>query len=78
MMEHGSDVARLRQRIALEYEAAMRGLTGLAITAPHEFITARMERIADCHQELQALVGEPAAIQVVAQALERAGGESET
>ncbi len=31
-MEHGSDVARLRQRIALEYEAAMRVLTGLAIT----------------------------------------------
>lgn len=75
-MEHGSDVARLMQQIEREYEAALRGLTGLAITAPHEFITARMERIADCHQELQALVGEPAAIQVVAQALEQAGSEA--
>jgi hypothetical protein len=55
----------------------MRGLTGLAITAPHEFITARMERIAEYHEELQALVGEPAAIQVVAEALEQAGGEGE-
>jgi len=49
------DVARLRQRIALEYEAAMRGPTSLAITAPHEFITARMEHIAECHEKLQAL-----------------------
>lgn len=64
------------QQIERGYEAALRGLTGLAITAPHEFITARMERIADCHQELQALVGEPAAIQVVAQALEQAGSEA--
>jgi hypothetical protein len=42
--------------IALEYEAAMRGLTGLAITAPHEFITARIEEhIAGCHEKLQVL-----------------------
>jgi len=55
-MEHGSDVARLRQRIALEYEAAMRVLTGLAITTPHEFITARIEEhIAECHEKLQTL-----------------------
>ena len=34
----------------------MRGLTGLAITAPHEFITARIEEhIAECHEKLQAL-----------------------
>lgn len=75
-MEHTSDVARLRQRIQLEYEAATRGLTSIAITAPHEFITTRMERIAACHQELKALLGEQAAIQVVAEALEQAGGEN--
>jgi hypothetical protein len=51
------EVARLRQRIALEYEAAMRGPTSPAITAPHEFITARIEEhIAECHEKLQALV----------------------
>jgi hypothetical protein len=51
------DVARLRQRIALEYEAAMRGPTSLTITAPHKFITARIEEhIAGYHEKLQALV----------------------
>ena len=74
-MEHRSEVARLRQQIELEYEAAMRGLTGTAITAPHEFITARLERIATCHEELKMLVGEQAAIQVVAEVFEGAGNE---
>jgi hypothetical protein len=45
--ENGSDIARLRRRIALEEEAAQRGLTGLAIVASHEIITARMERGAE-------------------------------
>ena len=40
-----SEVARLMQRIDEEYEAAERGLSGLAQVAQHEFITARMERI---------------------------------
>jgi hypothetical protein len=51
-------VARLRSQIAQEYEAATRGLTGLAAgTAQHRFITARMECIADHHQTLTHLVG---------------------
>jgi uncharacterized protein YprB with RNaseH-like and TPR domain len=45
--ENGSDIARLRRRIALEEEAARLGLTGLAIVASHEIITARMERGAE-------------------------------
>ena len=41
--EHGSEVARLLLRISQEYEAAQRGLTGLAFgTSKHEFITAKM------------------------------------
>ncbi len=44
---NGSDIARLRQRIALEEEAAQRGLYGLAIVASHELITARAERGAE-------------------------------
>jgi hypothetical protein len=60
-----SEVARLRQQIALEYEAAQRALTGMAITARHDFITARMERIAEYHQELVKEVGSPEAIRVV-------------
>ena len=45
--DNGSDIARLRRRIALEEDAARLGLTGLAIVASHEIITARMERGAE-------------------------------
>ena len=42
-METLSEVARFRQHQALEYEAAQRGLHGLARVASHESITARMD-----------------------------------
>ncbi len=51
-----SEVARLLQQIDLEYEAAQRGLEGMAITARHAFITARMERIAEHHHTLAQIV----------------------
>lgn len=66
--EPRSEVARLRQQIAQEYEAATRGLTGLASgTAQHRFITARMERIADHHQTLTHLVGVQEATRIVSE-----------
>jgi hypothetical protein len=69
--ENHSEIARLRQRIAEEYEAAMRGLTGLAYgTAKHEFITKRMEQIGVCHETLQHLVGEREATRMMAETLE--------
>ena len=44
----GSEIARLRQQIQLEYEAAQRGLSGLASgVARHDFIEARMEKGAE-------------------------------
>jgi len=56
--ESKSEVARLMRSIELEYEAAQRGLHGLAIgTAKHEFITTKMERMGALHQELALLVG---------------------
>ena len=51
-----SEVAYLLQQIDMEYEAAQRGLEGMAITARHDFITARMERIAQHHRSLAQLV----------------------
>ena len=61
MSENHSEVARLLAQIGMEYEAAQRGLTGLASgTSNHQFITARMERMSDLHTSLQALVGESA------------------
>jgi hypothetical protein len=61
MSENQSEVARLLAQIGTAYEAAQRGLTGLAAgTARHEFITRKMEQISDLHCSLQALVGESA------------------
>jgi hypothetical protein len=71
MQENRSEVARLLRQIELEYESAQRGLTGLSYgAAQHEFITARMENMQQCHVELQALVGKEEAIKLLAQTLE--------
>jgi hypothetical protein len=59
--EHGSEVARLLSKITAEYEAAQRGLTGLAYgLAQHDFINARMEHMGMLHGELQSIVGDSA------------------
>jgi hypothetical protein len=67
-MEEGtgkSDIARFRDQQALEEESARLALTGYAITARHDFITARMQRGAERilqlveqgkHEEAQALM----------------------
>lgn len=44
MSEILSEVAYFRQQQALREEAAQLGLSGFAITATHESITARMQR----------------------------------
>ena len=41
---HTSEIARFREQQALEEEAARLALSGLAITARHDFIVARMQR----------------------------------
>lgn len=67
-----SEVARLRQQIALEYEAATRGLNGLALgTGQHLFITKRMENIAVYHETLKQMVGEQEASKVLVEVLEQ-------
>jgi hypothetical protein len=54
-----SKIAQLKQQIIAEYEAAERGLQGLAYgTTQHRFITARMETIAQCCQRLREVAGE--------------------
>jgi len=69
--QNHSEIARLRQRIAEEYEAAMRGLSGFASSsARHQFITRRMEQIGACHETLQHLVGEQEASRMMAETLE--------
>jgi hypothetical protein len=70
--ENKSEVARLMQQIAAEYMVAQAGLSGLAYgTAQHAFITARMENMGKCQEELNALVGEQEATKLVVQAIEQ-------
>ena len=65
-----SELARQLEQMTLEYEAARRGLSGLAQgTARHAFIAARMRRMGRIHQEIQRLVGPEQAIQLVADTL---------
>jgi hypothetical protein len=53
-----SEVAKLRQRIAEEYQAAKMGMSGLASgVSKHAFITARMERMGQSFDQLSELVG---------------------
>ncbi|HVB62316.1 MAG: hypothetical protein WCD86_25960 [Ktedonobacteraceae bacterium] len=66
--EQRSEVARLLAQITTEYEAAERGLNGLAMgVSQHEFITARMEHMGQLHSELQTLVGDIATAMVAEQ-----------
>ena len=68
-----SEVARLRREITLSYQACLRALESPSITAPHSFITARMEKISDCQDQLVDLVGADVATCITAQALCNAG-----
>lgn len=75
--EQRSEVARLLTQISEEYEAAQRGLSGLAYgTSQHEFITARMEKMGKIHSELQALVGD-SAIALIADQLNECGQQQQ-
>lgn len=70
--EKKSEVARLMQQIAMEYQAAQQGLTGLAYgTSLHQFITQRLEHIGACHEQLAQLVGDEQAAQLVCSAAEQ-------
>lgn len=61
-----SEVARLRQQIVLEYEAAYRALTAPASgSARHAVITAKMERIGDHQLALASLIGEEASMEIL-------------
>jgi hypothetical protein len=71
-----SEVARLRREISLSYQACLRALNSPAITAPHSFITARMEKISDCQEQLVSLVGADAATRITAQAMKETGEEN--
>ncbi len=55
-MNNNSEVARLLRHIDEQYEAAERGLHGMAITARHDFIAARTQTIAEYTLQIARLV----------------------
>ena len=64
--EHGSEVARLRQRIAEECEASWWALHGIAAgVAQHEFIIAKFKNMEGYHAHLTGLVGEEQATTIL-------------
>lgn len=73
MKQNRSEVAQLLSQITDEYEAALRGLSGIAYgTSQHDFITAKMENMDQLHQQLQTLVGDNA-ISLIADRLSALG-----
>ena len=74
MHENTSDVVRLLQQIDEANEAARQALYGLAAgIARHDFISAKMEYIGQCHEQLAELVGYNEAAALVCQVIEQSG-----
>src|SRR5712692_10373786 len=59
-VQNQSEVARIRAQMEAEYAAAQRAMYGFAEVAKHEYITARMERVGELHDQLEELVGDDA------------------
>jgi hypothetical protein len=71
MAENKSEVARLREEIAAAYAAADLALHASAWgTARHQIITARMERMGRCVEELATLVGIEEASRILVDTME--------
>jgi hypothetical protein len=70
-----SEVACLRREITLSYQACLSVFEAPGITAPHAFITAKMEKIAECQERLVDIVGADTATRITAEALREAGEE---
>ncbi len=69
-----SEIARLLRQIDLEYSAAKEALTGLALgNAQHDFITARLEHLHLCHEQLAHCVGTQEASRLLIEHLETLG-----
>ena len=61
-----SEIAHLRQQIEFQLVAMRRGLSGFSSgSARHAFITARMEHIGICQDDLAHRLGESAATMLV-------------
>ncbi|HEY4035319.1 MAG TPA: hypothetical protein VGL94_15275 [Ktedonobacteraceae bacterium] len=63
-----SEVARIKQQIAIEYQAASRVFTDFNATARHAYLTARQEKLGACLEELTQHMSPEDAMQTFIQA----------
>lgn len=66
-MEHQSEVARIREQIAKEYQAAQQIFDGFTPTAKHEFLTKRQENLGMYFEELKKHISPEEAMQIFMQ-----------
>jgi hypothetical protein len=71
-----SEIARIRQQIEAEYQAAHEALHAIAITSPHRFITKRMERIELLRKELIQEAGKTEGMQIFVEVSEQSAPET--
>lgn len=70
--DKGSEVARLLEQIRVEYEAAQRGLLGIAEgTARHSFISASYDRMGLLGEKVEELAGHDVAWTLIGQQLDQ-------
>lgn len=62
---NASEIALLREKIALEYQASARVFTDFTETAKHEYINQRQENIAACFNELRRYMTPQDAMEVM-------------
>ncbi|HWS83146.1 MAG TPA: hypothetical protein VN207_02695 [Ktedonobacteraceae bacterium] len=66
-----SEVARIREQIAAEYQSVQQVFGGFTPTAKHEFITQRQENLANHFEELKEQVGPEEAMRIFIQMSEQ-------
>jgi hypothetical protein len=69
-VENQSEVARLKQQLDAECEAARRALYSFAEAGKHAYITKKMENVGRVHDELIERVGEKEATELLVRAME--------
>ena len=62
-----SEIARIREQIAAEYQSVQQVFGGFTPTAKHEFISRRQENIASHFEELKKHMSPEEAMQVLIQ-----------
>lgn len=60
-----SEIARIREQIALEYQSAQFVFSGFSAVGKHEFLTKRQERIALHFEELKKHMSTEQAMQIL-------------